>query len=89
MDSNSSSRKRTRWIAAFSLFFSAFGLILYLIVIVFEVNISVGMPSFLFGIMAWILAVEVKSVGLSILAALVTFSFPIFITILHYAWLWF
>ena len=84
--------KRTKVIAALSLFFSLIGLLIIIIITLFAdilyANgvdmVFLGGLSFPFGIMAWILAAEVKSVGLSILAAFVTFSFPVFVTIAHY-----
>ena len=82
MANDTSNKKRTRLVATFSLLFSMSGLILYLIIIIFRTNISLGIPSFPLGIMAWILAVEVKSIILSILAAFVTFSYLIFIVII-------
>ena len=81
--------KRSRIIATVSILFSLIGLSFVIIVIVFQVNIMVGGFSFPFGLIAWMLAHEIKSIKLAIPAAFVTFSFPIFIVVIIYLWpLW-
>jgi len=84
--------KRTRVIALISLLLSLIGISLVIVVALFSrilhangVDVFVlGGLSFPFGALAWMFAREIKSPILTMLGVIVTFSFPVFLTIAHY-----
>jgi hypothetical protein len=79
-------KKRTRLIAALSLFFSLIGLLL--LIFLFDI-VFFTFCSFPFGALGWVFAREIKSTILTILGVVVTFGVPIVVmaAFLYHVWL--